>query len=131
MDSQKEIELILARQLSSYLTIPIFIVDTNGVLLYYNEPAESVLGRRFDETGALRMDEWSTIFDFTDENGQPIPPDEAPLVIALTQKRPVHRSLQMRGLDQVQRHIQATCLPLIGQADRYLGAIALFWEVDG
>ena len=32
--------------------MPIFLVDTEGNLLYYNEPAEAILGRRFSETGA-------------------------------------------------------------------------------
>ncbi len=130
MGSSKEIELILSRQLASYLSIPIFIVDTEGNLLYYNEPAEPVLGRRFAETGGLTIEEWSTIFDLTDESGKPIPPDQAPLAIALTERRPVHRSLWLRGLDNVRRRVQATCFPIVGQADRYLGAIALFWEVE-
>ena len=51
--AQKEIEVILARQLAEYLTLPIFIVDPNGDLLYYNEPAEEILGSRFGETGPI------------------------------------------------------------------------------
>ena len=34
--SQKEIEIILMRQLASYLAIPIFIVDPALTLLFYN-----------------------------------------------------------------------------------------------
>jgi PAS domain-containing protein len=44
---QLEIEMILMRQLASYLAMPIFIVDPVGNLVFYNEPAESILGRRF------------------------------------------------------------------------------------
>ena len=36
--SQKEIEVILARQLASYLALPVFIVDLEGTLLFYNDP---------------------------------------------------------------------------------------------
>ena len=43
---QQEIEVILSRQLFSYLMIPIFLVDPEGSLLFYNEPAETILGRR-------------------------------------------------------------------------------------
>ena len=32
--AQKELEIILARQLTSYLSIPAFIVDPDGTLLY-------------------------------------------------------------------------------------------------
>jgi hypothetical protein len=77
------------------------------------------------------MSEWTTIFEPTDEGGVPIAPKEVPLAIALAERRPTHGVLWIRGLDNVQRHIEATCLPLIGQAQRYLGAIAIFWEVAG
>ena len=127
--SQKEIEVILARQLVSYLALPVFIVDPQGTLLFYNEPAESVLGRRFEETGEMRISEWSTIFKPTDEHGRPIKPDSLPLVIALSERRPAHGRFWIRGLDGVLRHIEITALPIIGQAERYLGGIAIFWEV--
>ena len=47
------IQIILARQLAGYLSVPVFLVDQNGNLLFYNEPAELILGQRFDETGAM------------------------------------------------------------------------------
>ena len=129
--SQKEIEVILARQLASYLAMPIFIVDPHGALIFYNEPAERILGRRFEETGEMPVDEWSTIFKPTDAEGAPLMPETLPLVIALTQRRPAHRDFWIRGLDSVLRHIEVTAFPLIGQAERYLGGIAIFWEVNG
>ncbi len=55
MPPQQEIEMILARQLASYLVMPIFVVDPAGTLVFYNEPAEPILGRRFDETGAMPL----------------------------------------------------------------------------
>lgn len=51
--SQKEIEVILARHLASYLAMPIFLVDPEGTLVYYNDPAEKILGLRFAETGEV------------------------------------------------------------------------------
>jgi PAS domain-containing protein len=126
---QQEIEMILVRQLASYLAMPIFIVDSQGTLVFYNEPAEPIVGRRFEETGEMPIDEWSTVFEPTDEAGQPIAPEDTPLAIALAERRPTHRVLWARGLDKVRRHLEVTCFPLIGQANRYLGAIAIFWEV--
>ena len=38
--SQKEIEQILIRQLASYLAMAVLIVDADGNLVFYNEPAE-------------------------------------------------------------------------------------------
>jgi PAS domain-containing protein len=126
---QQEIEMILVRQLASYLAMPIFIVNLRGTLVFYNEPAESILGRRFEETGEMPIAEWSTIFKPTDKAGQPIAPEDLPLAIALAERRPAHCALWIQGLDKVQRHLEVTGFPLIGQANRYLGAIAIFWEV--
>jgi hypothetical protein len=73
--------------------------------------------------------EWSTIFQPTDAAGRPFPPDKLPLMIALREGRPAHSEFWIRGLgDQVTRHIEVTAFPLIGQAQRHLGALALFWE---
>jgi hypothetical protein len=127
--SQKEIEVILMRQLASYLATPIFLVDTVGTLIFYNEPAEEILGHRFQETGEMLVGDWATAFSPVDENGVSLRPDELPLVIALTNKCPAHRQFSIRGLDKVARRIEVTAFPLIGQADRLLGAIAIFWEV--
>src|SRR5438132_3207555 len=112
---QKDIELILTRQLASYLAIPIFLVDPQGNLLYFNEPAEAILGRRFNETGEMPASEWSTRFTQTDEEGNPIPPEDLPLVIAFTRRRPAQMSFWISGLDGVRRYIEVTALPLIGQ----------------
>lgn len=128
MSSQKEIELILARQLASHLAMPIFIVDPPGNLIYYNEPAEVILGRRFEETGEMPVEQWSTVFNPTDENGKPLAAEALPLVIALRRHCPAHRDMWIDGLDGVRRRIEVTAFPIDGQAERYLGALAIFWE---
>jgi PAS domain-containing protein len=127
---QQEIELILSRHWSSYLDTPIFLIDPVGNLLYYNEPAEVILGRRFAETGEMTAEEWSTIFSITDEEFRLLEPGELPLNIALTERRPVYRRLYLAGLDKIQHHIATVCFPLMGQANRFLGAVAVFWELD-
>jgi PAS domain-containing protein len=127
---KQEIELILSRHWSSHLNMPIFLVDPQGNLLFYNEPAEPILGRRFAETGVMTAEEWSTIFDITDEDNQLLDPSDLPLNIALQQRRLAHRRFCATGLDNVRRYIETTCFPLIGQDDRFLGAVAIFWELD-
>lgn len=128
--SQQEIEIILTRHWASHLTTPIFLVDPQGDLLYYNEAAEHILGRRFAETGRMGAAEWSVIFKFSDDDNVPLRKEENPLSIAITECRPVHRSLWLVGLDKIRRHIRTTCIPLIGQSDRFMGAVALFWEME-
>ena len=127
--AQREIEVILTRQLASYLAMPIFIVDGAGTLVFYNESAESILGQRFEETGEMPAAEWSSRFRIVGDDGTPIPPERLPLMIALQEKRPAHTLFWILGLDNVRRHIETTAIPLIGQAGRYLGALAIFWEV--
>ena len=123
-----EVELILMKQVASYLALPIFLVDPEGTLLYFNEPAESLLGRRYDETGEMPIDEWGTIFLPTDRQGVSMPPEQLPLAIAVQQRRPAHGQFSIVGLDGVKRHLSVTAFPLIGQNERYLGSVAIFWE---
>ena len=122
--------MVLTRHWATHLTFPLFVVDADGDLVYFNESAEPILGRRFHETDVMPKDEWSTRFNFTDEQGLPIKPDEVPLAIVLKEQRPVHRRLYLQGMDSVVRCIRTTCLPLVDQANQLSGAIALFWEID-
>jgi len=126
--AQKPVEIILMRQLASYLAMPIFVVDPAGRLLYYNESAELLLGRRYEDTGEMPLEEWSVIFTPTAEDGSLIPPEALPLVIALEKHRAAHRAFWIRGLDGVRRRIEVTAFPLEGQGRRRLGAVAIFWE---
>jgi PAS domain-containing protein len=126
--SQQEVEVILSRHLAEYLAMPIFIVNPDGDLVFYNEPAEAILGTHYNETGVMPASEWATMFQPVDQAGKPIPPEELPLVIAITRRHPAHKIFWIRGMDGNMREIEVTALPLIGQADRFLGGIAIFWE---
>jgi len=127
--AQKPIELILMRQLASSLAMPIFLVDADGTLVFYNEPAERVLGMRFDETGEMPASHWSTLWEPTECDGSPLPPERVPLMIAFGERKPVHVALWIRGLDGARRQIAATAFPLIRPSDEVLGAVAIFWEM--
>jgi PAS domain-containing protein len=127
---QQEIEVILLRQLASYLAIPTFIVDPKGTLIFYNEPAEALLGQRFEETGAMAEDEWATSFRPIGGDGDALAGDQLPLVRALAEHRPAHASFWIEGRDRVRRHLSVTAFPLDSQSGRLLGAVALFWETE-
>ena len=125
----RPIEIILMRQLASYLAVPILIVDRELNLLFFNESAEPILGRRFDETGGIRKGEWRRVFRPTDANGQPIPRQEQVLTRAIEGKQPSHRRFWLTGLDGVARVIEALAFPLETREDGLLGAVGIFWEV--
>ena len=126
--SSNQLEIILSRQLADSLSIPIFLVDPQGNLLFYNEPAESLLGKRFEETGALAVHEWSTMFKPTDINGDPIPPDQLPLVKTLQNHNPNHGTFFIRSLKNEINKISVTAYPIIGRPNRFLGAMSIFWK---
>ena len=52
-----------------------------------------------------------------------------PLVKAIVNRQPAHDMFWIEGLDGRLRKIAVTAFPIIGQAQRFLGAIAIFWEV--
>ena len=127
---QQEVEVILARHFAESLAMPVFLVDPEGNLLFYNEPAELILGQRFEETGAMPAEEWGTVFSPLDEDGSPLPLEQLPLMIALGKQRPAHRYMLIQGLNGIPRRIGVTAFPIIGQANRFLGGIAIFWVED-
>jgi PAS domain-containing protein len=126
---QQPIELILLRQVAGHLTTPMFLVDRTGTLLYYNEPAGLLLGRGYDESGAMPMDEWATVFAPTDSLGRPLPPEDLPLAVALSEQAPCHGTFWIRGVDGVSRQLAVTAIPVAGQSGGDLGAMALFWAL--
>jgi PAS domain-containing protein len=124
------IEMILLRQLAGYLSFSVFLVDPKGNLLFYNEPAEGVLGRRFEETGALPAEKWAADFAPSDDQGRPIPPQDLPLMIALRKQRPAYKRFHIRGMNGVSRQIEVAAIPIVGLQGVFLGAAAFFWEID-
>jgi len=128
--SQNEIEVILLRQLVSYLAMPVFIADNEGDLIYFNEPAEELIGRQFDETDKLTSTDRFQAFQPVDDHGAPVRSEDMPLARSLREQRPIHLRFWLRGFDGTRRHVEATAFPLIGQAKRQLGAVSLFWEID-
>ena len=125
---QRDIGLILMRQLADGLAMPVLLADSNGELLFFNEPAERLLGERFDDVGEMSPEERRRIFSFRDQEGNPLPDDQAPLVVALREHRPVHRRVFMHGFDGRDHEIEVTSFPLLGAAGHLIGGVAMFWE---
>jgi len=124
------LEIVLMKQLASYLAVPILVVDQRLDLVFFNESAESILGRRFDETGGIHRGEWNSVFRTVDENGDEIPPERRPLVIAIDRRRPAHQRFGLTGLDGVARDVEGIAFPLETAEAGLVGAVGIFWEVD-
>lgn len=122
------IEIILNRQLADCLSMPVFITDTTGNLIFYNEPAEKLLGTRFEETGEMKVETWSTIFKQQDDEGRLLKPENLPLVRTLRDQYPYHKTFWIESLKGKSEKISLTSYPIIGRAGKFLGAVAIFWE---
>lgn len=127
--AQQPIELILLRQWAGYLALPVWLMDDLGNLLYYNEPAEALLGVRFEEAGEIHAEQLAERFHTSALDGTPYPNEGLPVVVALQQRVPNHAVLRVQAFDGVWRQLAITAFPVEGQGSRHLGAVAMFWEM--
>jgi PAS domain-containing protein len=125
----RPLQLILARNLLSSISTPAFLVDADGNVLFFNEAAGLLLGRRYEETGKMLAGEWSSAFGPFDEDGAAIPFDDLPLTAALRGNRPAHAGFRIRSANGVDHEIEASALPIIGDQS-FHGAMVVFWPVD-
>jgi PAS domain-containing protein len=127
---QKHLALIIARELASQLSTATFVADAEGNLVFYNEAAESILGRSFAEAGTMPAEGWTSQFVLEELDGTPMPLDRMPAGIALLEHRPAHGRLWMTGLDGERRMLNVTAVPLFASATEFVGMLAHFWHAD-
>lgn len=127
--AQRPLELILARNFLSSLSTAAFLVDGEGMIAFYNEPAGDLLGRRFEEVGPQRSQDWGTRHGPFDENGKPIPFGELDLTRGLRRGRPGHSNFHIRAEDGKEQLIEASAMPIQATSGQR-GAMVFFWPVD-
>ena len=123
------LELILARNLVSIISVCAFLADAGGDVVFYNEAAGEIIGARFEETGPIPQTRWAAELGPFDEQGQPLPRDNLPLTVALRDARPAFGQFYVQGESGLLA-IEAAALPLVGGAGNH-GALVVFWPVDG
>jgi PAS domain-containing protein len=128
MSAQRPLEMILARNLLSSISTPGFLVGEEGALLFYNEAAGALLGRRFEETGSLSAEQWTAAFGPFNGDGAPIPYDELPATVALRDNRPYHGEFRISGPGGVMQDVAASAIPIVGPGGSG-GGIVVFWPV--
>ena len=127
---QRNLVLILARDLADKLASAAFIVDREGTLVYFNERCSEMLDMTFAEAGPMPMEVWSKDFFPSDLEGRPIAAEEAPLAAALRHEKPMHRTMRIQTVRGKPRDIAVTALPLFAHQAECVGGMALFWEHD-
>ena len=129
-NGQQPLPLIMMRELADNVATPLFLVDRNGVLVYYNEAAEVLLGVRFVDAGSLTADEWNRRWGAEGVDGKPLAPDQRPTAVAMREKRPSHRPMVLLT-ESGKRTIEVTAFPLLARADDVVGGVAIFWDSSG
>ena len=125
---QKHLVLILAREFASNLSTPTLVADERGYLVFYNEAAEGVVGRRFGEVGEMPLDDWLGAFDAKSLAGELIPPEDRPARVALDQHRPSHLHYIVTSADGVDRELEVTAFPLFAHTEEFVGVVVIFWR---
>ena len=123
----RPLELILARNLISILSLPAILIDADGRFVFFNEAAGDVIGAPFEEVGVLQPEEWNARYGPFDGNGNFLPREELPLTIAVRESRPAYGRFHVRT-ESGMLEVEAGALPLAGPAG-YHGAMLVFWPV--
>jgi PAS domain-containing protein len=119
----------MARNLLSSLSTPAFLVDEEGVLVFYNDAAGALLGKRFEEAGRMRPEEWGTAWGPRNTGGEPIDIEQLPLTLALRRGQPAHSRFRIRSLEGRDHEIEVSAVPIVTTGGTS-GAMALFWAAE-
>jgi PAS domain-containing protein len=127
-NASKSLPLILARELAANLATPMFLLDEVGTLVYFNEAAESLIGRPFAELGEIPSAEFGEMLRLRESDGTPLRRRDTPAGIAFSERRPAHRAHMATGYDGMERAVEVTAFPLLGDADEMHGVVTVFWQ---
>jgi PAS domain-containing protein len=125
---QRNLVLILARDLADKLASAALIVDREGTVVYFNERCAEILEVTFAEVGPSSLESLTKDFFPTDLQGRPIAYADGPLAAALRDEKPIHRKMRITTAQDKPRDIATTAIPLFAHPDECVGAMALFWE---
>src|SRR5690348_11454922 len=124
----KDLMLILARELATNASTPMFITDAAGTLVFYNEPAERILGRTFAAAGEINASQWEEVFQVETLDGQPMPLEQMPSGIAFLERRAASGPVRIKSLDGKAHTLETTAFPLFKRGRDFVGVVVLFWE---
>jgi PAS domain-containing protein len=127
-NGQQPLDLILARNLMTVLETPAFLVDNEGAMVFFNEAAGHLLGKRFEEIGRLNREEWNQIGP-VDAQGNPVADQKMPLAVALREGRPAHGRFYICTDQDNIVEVETSAVPLVSGGD-FHGAMVVFWPVE-
>jgi len=126
----RSLPLILARELAANLATPMFLIDARGMLVFYNEAAELMLGKTFAEMGEITANDFGSMLDMADTDGAPVRRRDSPAGIAFLQRVPSHKRVVATTLDGQRDTFEVTAYPLFGTTDDMHGVLTVFWRAS-
>jgi PAS domain-containing protein len=121
------LELILARNLVSLITLAAVLIDVDGAIIYFNDAAAEFFGGLFEETGAVPLARWREEVGPFDANEQRLPTANLPVTRAFRHGRPGFGKFHIRGSSGLVE-VDVVALPLVG-SDGLHGAMVTFWPL--
>ena len=106
------------------------IVDEHGDTIYFNEPAEAILGTPFDELETMTPEERTRFMAPRDAGGHKLAPQELPAMVAMRERRPTHAVFEIAGMDGIRRPVESTGIPLEGAGGHMIGALVIIWRTS-
>jgi PAS domain S-box-containing protein len=127
----KSLPLILARELAANLSTPMFLLDGDGTLVYFNDAAELILGKAHGEVGEISGLQLGEMLELRDEHDQPMRRRDSPAGVAFYERCPAHRTVRVKMFDGSHRLVEATAYPLFGAGNTLHGVVTVFWPING
>ncbi len=91
------------RSLLEALPAAVYTTDAEGRVTFFNQAAADIAGRR----PQIGVDRWCVTWRLTRTDGTPLPFDQCPMAVALTERRPV------RGVEAVVERPDGTRVPML------------------
>jgi PAS domain-containing protein len=121
--------LILARNLVETMSVASFVVSSAGELVFFNEAAGDLIGKRFEEIGHVPRERWNEIGPFA-ADGTALNSEGLPLTLAVKEGTPAHGRFYI-CTDEVELvEVDVAAFPLADE-EGFHGAVVLFWPTNG
>ncbi len=128
---QKPLEMILARNLLSALSTPALLLDGPGRIVFFNDAAACLIGKRFEETGPISHEQWRASVGPFSADGEVIPFRELPLTGDLRGGHAGHQRHLLRPADTDHLvEFDVTGLPIVATGGGFRGAMVFFWRAE-
>jgi PAS domain-containing protein len=121
--------LILARNLAESVLLAAFVLNAEGTLVFFNEPAGVLIGSPFEEVGPLKQEDWAARFGPFEDDGEPAALDSLPLAVTVREGRPSQGRFHVRNASDDALEVDVTALPLLA-SDGFHGALIVFWPAE-